>query len=469
MYVFFFLCMRAIVGFFFFFSSRRRHTRWNCDWSSDVCSSDLSSPSGRSRQTAGFAPPPAAAEANPRCWTVMCASRSPSVHSEQGVARPRSSAVTKDTTSTLVRTARLSSSRISVAIEHHSCRHVLRSVTGPDDPRSLRPDATDSGITTSRSGLAWAWPGAGRSPPSSARRARPDLADRGYEQVGDEIGPTPLRAVAGRQADQLSGVLLEGARNRLVGQAVVPAPDVGGRNITPGRPSDRLRAREGCLRPQQRDGGIGPVRRAVVEQCRAGTVRAHHKAAVRPDLHVLSAQLLRIGAAVRRAGLGQAREAVPDVGDRGREEHQMPDRPVRPGRRFADHQASIGVPAEHHVAKAVQRRADRPRIVVKISQPTGFAAARQVWADRRDSLLAKGLDDIVPDPRPEEAAVNQYRGHIMWPVIDHGRHLLANLRVNGRNSNLRAELSQDIGNAQRWRCAISRLGSLKVKYAALVT
>src|SRR5438309_7793663 len=25
----------------FFFSSRRRHTRWNYDWSSDVCSSDL--------------------------------------------------------------------------------------------------------------------------------------------------------------------------------------------------------------------------------------------------------------------------------------------------------------------------------------------------------------------------------------------------------------------------------------------
>src|SRR5437588_11563461 len=30
--------------FFFFFSSRRRHTRSLCDWSSDVCSSDLSSP-----------------------------------------------------------------------------------------------------------------------------------------------------------------------------------------------------------------------------------------------------------------------------------------------------------------------------------------------------------------------------------------------------------------------------------------
>src|SRR5438477_5440643 len=29
--------------FFFFFSSRRRHTRLTCDWSSDVCSSDLAS------------------------------------------------------------------------------------------------------------------------------------------------------------------------------------------------------------------------------------------------------------------------------------------------------------------------------------------------------------------------------------------------------------------------------------------
>src|SRR5260370_24000851 len=30
----------------FFFSSRRRHTRFKCDWSSDVCSSDLSQPLG---------------------------------------------------------------------------------------------------------------------------------------------------------------------------------------------------------------------------------------------------------------------------------------------------------------------------------------------------------------------------------------------------------------------------------------
>src|SRR5690625_7957745 len=30
------------ISIIFFFSSRRRHTRWPRDWSSDVCSSDLS-------------------------------------------------------------------------------------------------------------------------------------------------------------------------------------------------------------------------------------------------------------------------------------------------------------------------------------------------------------------------------------------------------------------------------------------
>src|SRR2546430_4942206 len=36
-------------SFFFFFSSRRRHTRFDCDWSSDVCSSDLSNERQRFR------------------------------------------------------------------------------------------------------------------------------------------------------------------------------------------------------------------------------------------------------------------------------------------------------------------------------------------------------------------------------------------------------------------------------------
>src|SRR5256886_10881220 len=34
------------VFLFFFFSSRRRHTRFDCDWSSDVCSSDLTATTG---------------------------------------------------------------------------------------------------------------------------------------------------------------------------------------------------------------------------------------------------------------------------------------------------------------------------------------------------------------------------------------------------------------------------------------
>src|SRR5256886_5003854 len=33
--------VQNIFDYTFFFSSRRRHTRFDCDWSSDVCSSDL--------------------------------------------------------------------------------------------------------------------------------------------------------------------------------------------------------------------------------------------------------------------------------------------------------------------------------------------------------------------------------------------------------------------------------------------
>src|SRR5260370_23776394 len=43
----------SLCPYFFFFSSRRRHTRFKCDWSSDVCSSDLQidlrAPAGRRR------------------------------------------------------------------------------------------------------------------------------------------------------------------------------------------------------------------------------------------------------------------------------------------------------------------------------------------------------------------------------------------------------------------------------------
>src|SRR5688572_5208906 len=41
---FFFFLIYFFFFIFFFFSSRRRHTRFDCDWSSDVCSSDLDLP-----------------------------------------------------------------------------------------------------------------------------------------------------------------------------------------------------------------------------------------------------------------------------------------------------------------------------------------------------------------------------------------------------------------------------------------
>src|SRR6266480_3909851 len=44
------------MGCFFFFSSRRRHTRLTCDWSSDVCSSDLGPTAGASTPANSPAP-----------------------------------------------------------------------------------------------------------------------------------------------------------------------------------------------------------------------------------------------------------------------------------------------------------------------------------------------------------------------------------------------------------------------------
>src|SRR5260221_7423182 len=41
LHILFLFHIYVFVLFFFFFSSRRRHTRSLCDWSSDVCSSDL--------------------------------------------------------------------------------------------------------------------------------------------------------------------------------------------------------------------------------------------------------------------------------------------------------------------------------------------------------------------------------------------------------------------------------------------
>src|SRR2546430_11403075 len=59
--------------YFFFFSSRRRHTRFDCDWSSDVCSSDLrlrerdGAPAADALRDCGFTGGTRGVDARPRC------------------------------------------------------------------------------------------------------------------------------------------------------------------------------------------------------------------------------------------------------------------------------------------------------------------------------------------------------------------------------------------------------------------
>src|SRR2546430_6631602 len=48
-----------VMRVFFFFSSRRRHTRFDCDWSSDVCSSDLDAGAPGQRQASELRRSPA--------------------------------------------------------------------------------------------------------------------------------------------------------------------------------------------------------------------------------------------------------------------------------------------------------------------------------------------------------------------------------------------------------------------------
>src|SRR5947207_11433119 len=55
-----------------FFSSRRRHTRSLCDWSSDVCSSDLGT--GRGRLVVRATRPSSSAEMAMMIWRAMVVS-----------------------------------------------------------------------------------------------------------------------------------------------------------------------------------------------------------------------------------------------------------------------------------------------------------------------------------------------------------------------------------------------------------
>src|SRR5690242_21030260 len=63
--------------FFFFFSSRRRHTRLTCDWSSDVCSSDL---------RLAISPPASRKSVEPAAMLQQYAQRAPPDRREAGGA-----------------------------------------------------------------------------------------------------------------------------------------------------------------------------------------------------------------------------------------------------------------------------------------------------------------------------------------------------------------------------------------------
>src|SRR2546430_13395200 len=88
-FFFVFLCYYLICFVFFSFSSRRRHTRFDCDWSSDVCSSDL-----RHRGVPRLGARRAAFRHCPESWTLRLetASSAPSaIRRSSGCAARRSS------------------------------------------------------------------------------------------------------------------------------------------------------------------------------------------------------------------------------------------------------------------------------------------------------------------------------------------------------------------------------------------
>src|SRR6266567_862255 len=85
---------------FFFFSSRRRHTRFDCDWSSDVCSSDLvavrSSAIGEDSGDASFAGQHETVldvggvddivDALLECWRSVSSDRAAAYRKQRGIA-----------------------------------------------------------------------------------------------------------------------------------------------------------------------------------------------------------------------------------------------------------------------------------------------------------------------------------------------------------------------------------------------
>src|SRR2546429_1094477 len=98
-----------------FFSSRRRHTRCSRDWSSDVCSSDLSARTRRSRPS----PPPSR-------WRAPAWATSASPWAASCLPARRSEEHTSELQSRLHLVCRL---LLEKKKQHHTQRDLLRSQT----------------------------------------------------------------------------------------------------------------------------------------------------------------------------------------------------------------------------------------------------------------------------------------------------------------------------------------------------
>src|SRR2546430_9612343 len=96
-----FILYHAHVLFVFFFSSRRRHTRFDCDWSSDVCSSDLREGGEPERVPEGVGDERGEQDACVRDRAAQVAQRQHLVSGQQPVAERREGERSEEHTSEL--------------------------------------------------------------------------------------------------------------------------------------------------------------------------------------------------------------------------------------------------------------------------------------------------------------------------------------------------------------------------------
>src|SRR5438445_8340150 len=210
-FFFFLLCFSYF--FFFFFSSRRRHTRYWRDWSSDVCSSDLTRPVAHLR---GAAPRRRGAGRDHHVPTL----RAPYVHQPRAAARARAGGAAA------------------------SGRHAA----GPGPGRrSPAPGARRGDARARVPALA-----ARRGPPGHDPRGEPGRGRPAFDHAAAAGGRPAVGVAAARPPRGGGGRLVRGARSARLGRGGAAAGD-GGHTEPPARLApDRA---QGALLDRERGGG----------------------------------------------------------------------------------------------------------------------------------------------------------------------------------------------------------------------